>query len=60
MPEMKDIAKQLVRSQDIATRVAQVMQKRMDSARQRFNDRVQAAYRRASWSSSAGGAASTS
>jgi pimeloyl-ACP methyl ester carboxylesterase len=41
---MKDIAKQLVRSQDIATRVAQVMQKRMEGARQRFNDRVQAAY----------------
>lgn len=41
---MKEIARQLVRSQDIATRVAQVMQKRVDGANKRFTDRVQAAY----------------
>jgi len=41
---MKDMSKQLVRSQEIASRVGQVMQKRMESARQRFTTRVQTAY----------------
>ncbi|HQR54253.1 MAG TPA: DUF3141 domain-containing protein, partial [Burkholderiales bacterium] len=41
---MKDMSKQLVRSQEIASRVGQVMQKRMESARQRFTTRVQGAY----------------
>lgn len=43
---MQDPTSRLARSYDLSTRVSQVLQRRVDLARERFNERVQSAYRK--------------
>ncbi|HET6514266.1 MAG TPA: DUF3141 domain-containing protein, partial [Thermodesulfovibrionales bacterium] len=42
---MKDVTKQAVQIQEISAKVTKLFQKRMQLAQERFNERVQAAYK---------------